>query len=184
MPKMSGCKLETRHSTPSGLDMGMKKMKKNGLTAKICPIDVSMPSPPKTAPVSGLPCRKRWRMQIARLCNAGWVPAARAEILVSPANTRGDDERWNATRECDAMSSRRDTRATPRSNLIERARCAEARLEGSSETDVNGTGIDGLKVEIRTGEVDQLQVELMYWQYAQGISRSVSSARTAPMKLM
>ena len=82
------------------------------------------------------------------------------------------------------MSSRRDTRATPRSNLIERARCAEARLEGSSETDVNGTGIDGLKVEIRTGEVDQLQVELMYWQYAQGISRSVSSARTAPMKLM
>lgn len=72
---------------------------------------------------------------------------------MSPANVRGDDERWNATRECDAMSSRRDTRATPRSNLIERARCAGARLEGSSETEVNGTGIDGLKVEIRTGEV-------------------------------
>jgi hypothetical protein len=93
-------------------------------------------------------------MQIARLCSVGWVPAARADIPVSPVNTSGDEERWNATRECDAMSSRRDARAIQVSNLIERARCAGARLGGSSETEVNGTGNDGLKVEIRTGEVD------------------------------
>jgi hypothetical protein len=113
-----------------------------------------MPRPPKTAPMSGFPCCKRWRMQIARLCSAGSEPVERAEILVSPANTSGDEERRNARRVYDAMSSRRDARATKRSNLIERARCAGARLEGSSETEVNGTGIDGLKVDIRTGEVD------------------------------
>jgi len=127
---------------------------KDRLTARICPNAVSMPSPPKRAPISGLPCRERWRMQIARLCSAGWVPLARAEILVTPVNMRGDEERWNATRECDIMSSRRDTRATQRSNVIERARCAGAGLEGVSEADVNGTRVDGLKVDIRTGEVD------------------------------
>ena len=127
---------------------------KDGLTARIYPKDVSMPSPPKTAPVFGLPCGNRWRMQIARLCNAGWVPAAREEIPVSPANTSGDEERWNATSECDAMSSRRDACATQRSNLMERARCAGARLGGNSETEVNGGGNDGVNMEIRTGEVD------------------------------
>jgi hypothetical protein len=84
---------------------------------------------------------------------------AKAEIPVSPANKTGDEERWNATREFDAMSSRRDPRATNRSNLIERARCAGARFEGSSETVVNATGNDGLKVEIRTGKVGQLWVK-------------------------
>ena len=73
---------------------------------------MSMPSPPKRAPMSGLPCRERWRMQIARLSSAGLAPEARAEILVTLINTRGEVDRWNATRECDAMSRRRDVRAT------------------------------------------------------------------------
>jgi hypothetical protein len=83
-----------------------------------------------------------------------WVLETREEILVSPANTSGDEERWNATRECDATSSTRDARVTKRSNSMEHARYAGARLESSSETEVNGAGIDSLKVEIRTGEVD------------------------------
>lgn len=42
---------------------------KNRLTPRICPRAVSMLRPPKRAPISGLrlPCRERWRMQIARL---------------------------------------------------------------------------------------------------------------------
>jgi len=102
--------------------------------------------------MSGLPCCERWRMQIARLSSAGWVPAARAEMLVTPINTRGDVDRWNATRECDAMSRRRDARAAQRSNVMERARRAGARLEGGSDTEVEGSGDDGLNVDIRTGE--------------------------------
>jgi hypothetical protein len=51
-------------------------------------------------------------MQIARLSSAGLAPEARAEILVTPINTRGEVDKWNATRVCDAMSRRRDTRAT------------------------------------------------------------------------
>jgi len=91
-------------------------------------------------------------MQIARLSSAGWVPEARAEILVTPINTRGEVDRWNATRECDAMSRRRDARATQRSNVMEWARRTGARLEGGSETEVEGAGDDGLNVDIRTGE--------------------------------
>ena len=87
--------------------------------------------PPKRAPVSGLPFRERWRMQIARLCSAGVLPAARAEMLVIPVKTRGDDETCNATRLCDTISRRSEPRTTPRSVVIERARCARARLDGN-----------------------------------------------------
>jgi len=71
---------------------------------------------------------------------------------VKPTNTRGEVDRWNATRVCDAMSRRRDARAAQRSNVMERARRAGARLEGVSETEVEGVGDDGLNVDIRTGE--------------------------------
>lgn len=71
---------------------------------------------------------------------------------MTPINTRGDADRWNATRECDAISRRRDTRATQRSNVMECARCAGARLEGGSETEVEGAGDDGLNVDIRASE--------------------------------
>ena len=87
--------------------------------------------PPKRAPISGLPCRERRRMQIARLCSAGTVPAARAEMLVIPVKMRGDDETCNATRLCDTKSRKIEPRTTPRSEVIERARCARARLEGN-----------------------------------------------------
>ncbi len=80
-------------------------------------------------------------------------------MLVTPINIRGDVDRWNATRECDAMSRRRDARATQRSNVMECARHAGARLEGGSETDVGGAGDDGLNVDIRTGESVLMQVE-------------------------
>ena len=36
--------------------------------------------------------------------------------------------------------------------MIERARRAGARFEGGSETEVEGTGDDGLNVDMRTGE--------------------------------
>jgi hypothetical protein len=87
--------------------------------------------PPKSAPISGLPCRERWSMQIARLCSAGVLPAARAEMLVTPAKMRGDGETCNATRLCDTMSRKIEPRTTARSEVIERARCARARLEGN-----------------------------------------------------
>jgi hypothetical protein len=104
---------------------------KYGLTPRICPRAVSMLRPPKRAPISGLPSRERWRMQIARLCSAGMVPAARAEMLVTPIKNRGDQETCDATRVCDTMSRRSEARTTPRSEVIERARCARARLEGN-----------------------------------------------------
>jgi len=67
-----------------------------------------MLKPPKRAPVSGLPGCERWtrRMQIARLCSAGLAPVAKAEMLVTIVNMRGDEERWIAARVCDAMSSK------------------------------------------------------------------------------
>jgi len=37
-------------------------------------------------------------MQIARLSSAGWVPEARAEILVTPINPRGEVDKLNAMR--------------------------------------------------------------------------------------
>ena len=81
---------------------------KDGLTARICLRAVSMLKPPKRAPVSGLPGCERWtrRMQIARLCSAGLAPVAKAEMLVTIVNMRGDEERWIAARVCDAMSSK------------------------------------------------------------------------------
>ena len=128
---------------------------KDGLTPRICPRAVSMLRPPKRAPISGLrlPCRERWRMQIARLCSAGMLPAAKAEMLVTPVKKRGDEEMCNATRVCDAMSRKSEARTTPRSEVIERARCARARLGGNSAREVEGTREHGLKkVDIMTGE--------------------------------
>jgi hypothetical protein len=121
------------------------------LTARICPSAVSMLSPPKRVPISRLSGCERWRIQIARLCSAGLAPAAKAETLVTAEKIRGDEETCNATRECDIMSRRREPRVIQRSNVIERARCAGATPDGGSETD---TGDDGLKVDIRTSEVD------------------------------
>jgi len=73
--------------------------RKVGLTAKIaCPRAVSVLKPLKSAPISGLPCDERWRIQMARLWSAGVVLLARAEIEVNPANMKGDEERWSATR--------------------------------------------------------------------------------------
>jgi hypothetical protein len=91
-------------------------------------------------------------MQIARLCNAGVLPAARAEMLVTPVKARGEEERCNATRECDKMSRTREPRTTKRSKAIERLRCKRALLEGNSGREVEGTWDDGLKVDIRTGD--------------------------------
>jgi hypothetical protein len=102
-----------------------------GLTPRICPRAVSMLRPPKRAPISGLPCCERWSMQIARLCSAGVLPPARAEMLVTPVKPRGDEETCNATRVCDTMSRKSEPRTTARSEVIERARCARARLEGN-----------------------------------------------------
>jgi len=104
---------------------------KDELTPRICPRAVSMLRPPKRAPTSGLPCRGRWRMQIARLCSAGVLPVARAEMLVAAVKMRGEEETCNATRECDKMSRKTELRTTPRSNVIERARCTRARFEGN-----------------------------------------------------
>jgi len=51
------------------------------------------------------------------------------------------------------VSRKRDARATQRPNVMERARRAGARLEGVSETEVEGAGDhDGLNVDIRTGK--------------------------------
>jgi hypothetical protein len=50
------------------------------------------------------------------------VPLARAEMQVIPVNMRGDEDRCNATRECEVISRRSETRATQRSNVIERAK--------------------------------------------------------------
>ena len=50
------------------------------------------------------------------------------------------------------MSRRRDARVAQRPNVMERARRAGARLEGGSETEVEGAGGDGLNVDIRVGE--------------------------------
>jgi len=73
-------------------------------------------------------------------------------LVVTPINTRGEVDRWNATRVCDAMSRRRDARTAQRSNVMECARRAGARLECGSETEVEGARGDGLNVDIRTGE--------------------------------
>lgn len=70
-------------------------------------------------------------MQIARLCSAGVLPAARAEMLVIPVKMRGDEDMCNATRLCDTMSRKIEARTIPRSEVIERARCARVRLEGN-----------------------------------------------------
>ena len=45
---------------------------------------------------------------------------------------------------------------------MERARWAGAKLDGIAETGVVGVGEDGLKVEIRTVEENQLHVESIY----------------------
>ena len=76
-----------------------------------------------------------------------------------PLNTRGEEERCSATRVCEVMSRRREPRAIQRSKVMERARWAGAKLDGIAETGVVGAGEDGLKVEIRTGEENQLHVE-------------------------
>ena len=122
------------------------------LTPRICPRAVSMLRPPKSAPISGVPCRERWRMQIARLCSAGLLPAARAEMLVIPVKVRGDEERCNATRECDKISRKREPRTIQRSKVMQRVSCTRAELEDNSEREVEGAWEDGLKVDIRTGD--------------------------------
>ena len=66
---------------------------------------------------------------------------------MTPTNTRGEVDRWNATR----VSRRRDARTAQRPNVMECARRAGARLEGGSETEAEGAGGDGLNVDIRTG---------------------------------
>lgn len=101
-------------------------------------------------------------MQIARLSSAGVAPLAMAEIQVMPLNTRGDEERCSATRVCEVMSRRKEPRAIQRSKVMERARWAGAKLDGIAETGVVGVGEDGLKVEIRTVEENQLHVESIY----------------------
>jgi hypothetical protein len=107
-------------------------------------------------------------MQIARLCSAGVLPAAREEMAVIPAKMRGEEERWNATRECDKMSRTREPRRIMRSKATERVRSRRAKLGGNSERGMEeGTWEAGLKVDIRNG-----------------ISRRAWSARTAPTKLM
>ena len=84
-----------------------------GLTARIaCPRAESVLKPLKSAPISGLPCDERWRMQIARLLSAGVTPLARAEMEVRPANMRGDEEKCRATRVCAIISRRSEPRAT------------------------------------------------------------------------
>lgn len=60
-----------------------------------------------------------------------------------PANTKGDGDRCSAMRTSANMSRRRETRATQRSNVIERARCAGAVSDGSVEAE--GAREDGLK---------------------------------------
>jgi hypothetical protein len=127
VPNMSGCKSkiwqrvvrtdELEEQSPGAEDE---------LTPRICPRAVSMLRPPKRAPISELPSRKRWRMQIARLCSAGVLPAAREEMLVIAVKIRGDGERWNATRECDKMSRTRELRRIKRSKATERVRCIRA----------------------------------------------------------
>jgi len=74
--------------------------------------------------------------------------STRGEVreLVTPTNTRGEVDRWNATRVSDAMSRRRDARTAQRSNVMECARRAGARLECGSETEVEGAGGDGLNL--------------------------------------
>ena len=127
IPNMTGCKIMQDIELSEQIRGWVMK---DELTPRICPRAVSMLRPPKRAPISGLPCRERWRMQIARLCSAGMLPAARAEMLVTPVKNRGDQETCNATRVCDTMSRMSEARTTPRSEVIERARCARARLEG------------------------------------------------------
>lgn len=91
-------------------------------------------------------------MEIARLCSAGLLPAAMAEMLVIPAKARGDEERCNATRECDKMSRTREPRTILRSKVMQRVRCRRAEIEGTSWREVEGVSEDGLKVDIRTGD--------------------------------
>lgn len=113
-----------------------------------------MLKPPKRAPVSGLPGCERSRMQIVRLCGAVLAPVAKAEMLVTIVNMRGDEERWIAARVCDVMSSRREPCTTQRSKTIVCARCASDRLGGGPGSDVEGIGKGGLNMDTRTGEVD------------------------------
>jgi len=67
------------------------------------------------------------------------------------------------------MSRRSDDRAAQRSNVMERARRAGAKLEGGSETEVEGAGDGGLNVDVRTGESGLM---------------AGGAGRTAPTKLM
>jgi hypothetical protein len=71
---------------------------------------------------------------------------------VTPAKTRGEEDRWNATRECDKMSRTREPRTTSRSKVIERLRCTRATFGGNSERELEGMWEDGLKVDIRTDD--------------------------------
>jgi hypothetical protein len=107
---------------------------------------------PKSVPISRVPCRDGWRMQIARPCSAGLLPAARAEMLVIPVKVRGDEERCNATRECDKISRKKEPRMIQRSKVTQRVRCTRAEPEDNSEREVEGALEDGLKVNIRTGD--------------------------------
>jgi hypothetical protein len=93
-------------------------------------------------------------MQIVRLCSAVLAPVAKAEMLVTIVNMRGDEERWIAARVCDVMSSRREPCTTQRSKTIVCARCASDRLGGGPGSDVEGIGKGGLNMDTRTGEVD------------------------------
>ena len=73
-------------------------------------------------------------------------------MLVIPVKVRGDEERCNATSECDKMSRKREPRTIQRSKVMQRVSCTRAELEDDSERVVKGAWEDGLKVDIRTGE--------------------------------